>query len=361
MSITLTSEQTLACSTINEWFQSGHARQFTLGGLAGTGKTTLLQHLPLILPNARIAFGAYTGKAVSVLASKGIPDPGTLHSLLYNAEKKKNGSFFFRPKPLDCDLLVVDEASMVSKDLYAEISGRRCKTLYVGDHGQLPPVGDNPNLMARLDFRLETILRQALDSPIIRFAHSLRNGESPVYQQEDRLLVGPRSSLSWSPDHQILCAYNKTRVSVNQAIRRQLGYTSLLPVPGDKIICLKNSREWGLFNGLLCTVLTAETHGQFVHLVVKDEMNATYGPLPCPISQFNNASKLDDDAFPYNPDYPLSSICLFDYAYAITTHKAQGSEWPNVIVIEERSTLWPMPTWRYTAATRARDTLQYLL
>src|SRR5690606_24251481 len=159
-----------------------HESQYlTLGGYAGTGKSTLVALLARRLTETtRVAFCAYTGKAANVvqrkLAEAGVTPAfcGTLHSLRYSAEVDgKTGRLVgFWPKDdLDADLVVVDEASMVGETIWSDLLQTGKKVLAVGDHGQLEPVeGEMISLVKDPVLRLEKIHRQAEGNPIIRFA-----------------------------------------------------------------------------------------------------------------------------------------------------------------------------------------------
>jgi exodeoxyribonuclease-5 len=117
---------------------------------------------------------------------------------------------------------------------------------------------------------------------------------------------------------------------------------------GDRIICLKNQRNRGLFNGMVVTVCGIERECIDVET---DDGRFIYGLQPW-WEQLGRAGVVDLGRF--------SKFSLFDYAYAITTHRAQGSEFDSVLVIEEYSRLWDVYRWRYCAATRARNRLAYV-
>ena len=146
--------------------------EVTVGGRAGTGKTTVIRHLVGLLP--RFAVCAYTGKAVNVLKSKGV-DARTIHSLIYKAYTDEERKVYFSlAADLGCDGIIVDEASMVSRSIYEDLRSFGKPLVFVGDHGQLEPVGDDFNLMRDPDYRLETIHRNA--GEIAHFADYIRQG-----------------------------------------------------------------------------------------------------------------------------------------------------------------------------------------
>lgn len=371
--ITLTPEQ----SVIAESILSDIERETpvtTLGGLAGTGKSVLVSHLVRKLRGSGIKCAVITptGKAADVLQRKGLPDAKTIHSFIYNCEKHKDGTFTFHKRTpaeiaADTDALIIDEASMVNRDLYNDLSSFGLPALYVGDHGQLEPIGDSPNLMESPRYRLETIHRQAADSPIIRFAHALRTGETPrdfSYDNKNTpaLSIHPKASDEAAgimgeitPATQFICALNRTRVSLNKEVRQDLGFNDPLPLPGDRIICLRNNKEAGLFNGMCGTVQSKRTGTTpFTCEVLWDGRDVPQ------VTSFLGIT-FNTDKLPQDPWLPTKDTILADYAYAITCHKAQGSQSDHCIIYEDfLPALWSHARWRYTAATRAATTLSYL-
>jgi len=180
------------------WATDPEAPQvLTVGGSAGTGKSTILRHILnrlLQIPGnpLRPQVVSLTGRAVSVLRSKGIKRAQTIHSLIYEVQKD---SITKRPKftrrlSIPHNLLIVDEASVVTKQIHEDLKRLAKRILYVGDHLQLEPVGDDPELMRTPYLVLTTIHRQVEGSPIISLAHDIANGRNrfpydplPPYQE----------------------------------------------------------------------------------------------------------------------------------------------------------------------------------
>ncbi len=144
-----------------------------------TGKTTVIRELVRRLPDYAVC--AYTGKAANVLRRKGMA-ASTIHALIYRPVVDEVGRIV---DPVEFELIprwefkphgiIVDEASMVGKVIHADLLSLQVPLIFVGDHGQLEPVGDTGfNLMATPDVTLETIHRNA--GPIARFAEHLRRG-----------------------------------------------------------------------------------------------------------------------------------------------------------------------------------------
>jgi exodeoxyribonuclease-5 len=375
--IVLTPEQEHAVNYIcSVWFTNPNADQiFTLGGYAGTGKTTVIKEIRKRIDDivkqsdsfdieyeTPTEITAFTGKAVSVLRRKGLWQAKTLHSLLYTVEvdEKTKKPIFTRRYRLEPAprLIIVDEASMISSELFADLKHFGVKLLFVGDPGQLEPVGDNPNLMKNPKIVLSKIHRQAAESPILQLAHSVRNGGRINYGSRPGLSIIQKQDLAQAPidsDTQFICAYNKQRINLNSMIRSQLGRGLNKLVEGEKLICLQNNRTHGVFNGqILFVEEIGEVKGSQIYCTLRDELDTIYTGIPVFDRGFNGEFDPKKDKLP-TPD-----TCLFDYGYCITGHKSQGSEWERVCVLEQYSPLWDMNRWRYTVITRASKELIYV-
>lgn len=369
----LSEDQQAAYDQIDEWYHNGETDRLRLAGYAGTGKSTLIRLLIRAIPLAKVC--ALTGKAAYVLRRKGIP-ASTIHKLIYTPEdlcrrcdlparlpkpdtneivcscevKGKTRRGFIRQPFLDAKLVIVDEASMINRDLQRDIESYGKPVLYVGDHGQLEPIGDNPCLMRDPDLRLERIHRQAETSSIIRFAHHVRVGGSPKrFESDDHVKIyteGKHPSDIHLFDA-VLCSTNRTRVAANSRIRTLLGREGP-PAVGERLICLRNSTEHRVFNGMQATL--AHIDLRECVLVAVDDDGVEYGPMPYYPGQFGSEDISDDVA---------REVTLWDFGYALTVHKAQGSEWNRVVVLERLASTWSATRWRYTAATRAVEELAY--
>jgi exodeoxyribonuclease-5 len=318
----------------------------TMGGLAGTGKSTLAKYLKAKLPGFAVC--AFTGKAADVLRKKGMGKASTIHSLIYEYDPVDKE--FYLKDDVPCDGFLVDEASMLSGDLYADLLSFGKPIVLIGDHGQLEPVGDNPNLMADPMYRLETIHRYA--GELAHFAQWVRQGKSPAAFRGSGAVQMVRS-FHLTPGKlaeadQVICRYNTTRVETNSKVRSHLGRTGRVQV-GDRVMCLRNNKELGLFNGMQGKVkaLHAKCRMDFTSDDDKTFFNVEYDP-----AVFNTEKpNLFDVDKGTNP---------FDYAYCATAHKCQGSEWDTVLVIEQRSKYDDHCRWAYTAATRAKERLLWV-
>ena len=347
----LTDKQKLALYQIVTGVKNG-TPQITLGGYAGTGKTTLINYLTKFYPNFGVC--AYTGKAANVLRKKGIHAASTIHSRIYKPFFE-NGVVYFdlNPEP-GCEGFIVDEASMVSEEIYEDLKSFQLPMVFVGDHGQLEPVDSNFNLMLAPDYRLEEIHRNA--GPIAKFAEHLRNGLNCRGFKEEGSSVEFIPTLSdqvLTEVDQVICAYNATRVSINTQIRNALGHTGVLNV-GERVMCLKNNRTQGLFNGMQGRVVDLYRGPRGRKLMDFEFDGFIYSGVPYEEDQFGKEKYKIKHGGADSPN-------PFDYAYCVTCHKSQGDEWENVLVIEQRCKKWSHRRWAYTAASRARTKLRWKL
>lgn len=391
--IELSSDQERVFAAIRRWARHpGERSLLTLGGYAGTGKSTLLGALAGELTERRIAWCAPTGKAALVLREKLLAagqDPHTLrcstiHRLIYRARLDPESGRCIgveRVRSLDCDLVVVDEASMLGSELLADLRSFGLPILAVGDHGQLPPIDDDLDLMRSPDLQLTEIHRQAADNPIIQLSIQARSGSKTltgptddprlrlvrVREEEDlaELLAEllPDRDAAWSSA--ILCWTNRMRVALNVLARQALGRRSMLD-RDDLVICLRNAYfgEQLLANGSRGIVesLTddpAEPWHWQARIHHPDDAYLIDGLVLR--SQFGEERTLAAyDELPFAPQSWHEVGLLYDHGYALTVHKAQGSQFRRVILLPERPKAAGEEEWRhwlYTAVTRAEEEL----
>lgn len=368
----LSDDQAQALSRILEWHQAGGSRRLTFGGFAGSGKSTLIQHVVERISEAHVC--APTGKAAMVLRHKGMEHASTVHGLIYSPTEiceacdepveeesvcpKCESDANVRTKfalgyGLEGRLVIVDEASMMTDDMVEDLESFEIPVLYVGDHGQLEPVGNDPGLMKDPDIRLEVIHRQAQGSPIIQFAHMVRSGGSPAAWEGsgDVEVRFGFSAKDLGDQDVILCGTNRTRVQVTRHVREQMGFSGP-PREGERVMCYQNNRDMGLFNGMTATItdIRRETDDVYV-LDLEDELGRRYLKIPAIKSQFLCEQR---------PQRFARGVAFFDFGYVMTVHKAQGSQFERVTVLEQLCRFTPS-RWRYTAATRASKSLRYHL
>ncbi len=386
MILELSPDQDLARKLLMDWFMAKNHRQYiTLGGYAGTGKTTLLAYIRAELKKERkklkVAFCSYTGKAVQTLkrklgehdALKFGDEVRTIHSLIYKAITNEFGAIigWKKREVLDAepDLLIVDEASMVDGDIWRDLLSYGIPIIAVGDHGQLPPVSGSFNLMQNPELRLEKIHRQAENNPIIKLSvmaretgfigHGDYGGRVFKATPADASVMLENIFCNFSADQLILCGYNSTRVRLNMAIRTALGFETPEPRPNDRVICLRNNREKEIYNGMLGYIkgikkLVGDRYKLEVALDSAEGKQLYTGHVSA--EQFG-AQKTLNNILGYTKTKDLD---LFDFGYALTVHKAQGSQAKKVVVFEERFSRDTEEDWRrwlYTAVTRAEEEL----
>lgn len=343
----LSPQQDIAAGKISEWMKSDEKR-FVLAGYAGTGKSTLAKHLAQEL---HTHFCAYTGKAANVLREKG-NDASTIHGALYrliNEEEAEpryvlDEDSFIRNR----DLVIVDEYSMLPEEIIKDIESIAKKVLYLGDPFQLPPVQGECNL--KPDYFLEEIHRQALESPIIKYATDVREGRNIQFCDHPEFVYQQRkhfTSEDYEGADQIIVGLNKTRKAWNERFRQKLGFEGLaIPQRGDKLICIKNNHVRGLFNGMIGEASSDSRQVSFQELRLDFENH--------------KGLKVWDGTFKNRDPIPVGvnkTFDRFDFAYAITCHKAQGSEFDNVLIFNQPigKDAVDRRRWLYTAITRGKQ------
>ncbi len=367
--ITLSAEQEGAVRTVERWFRDPHGTDIcSVAGYAGTGKSTVVNHVidELGLSRSRVAFLAYTGKAALVLRNKGLPAQ-TIHSLIYSVEDDGFGPRFIRRTKLDqpYDLLVVDEVSMVNRDLLEDLRSFGVPILALGDPAQLPPVeGGSSGILNRPDCFLREIHRQAEGNPILWASMLARQGK-PIPQgdhgEELRVVLAREvwnGGIDLNSFDQVICCTNKLRRKLNGQIRESRGFSGQLPQVGERILSFRNFRDamsaasqTPLVNGLQGIVtrspwdVDVERERGLISFEIDD--GDAFSGIPSDLCRF-----LRDDDSPESASYNARSP-QFDFGYAITAHKSQGSEWPRVLVI--LTDLFGRDQQRliYTAVTRA--------
>jgi len=358
-----------------------------IAGYAGTGKSTLIQYIiaALNLKDEEIAYIAYTGKAAQVLRNKGCQNAMTAHRLLYQSIPKEDGTFYHIPvKTLyPLKLVVVDEISMLPEKMWFQLLAYKVHVIALGDPGQLPPVKQASNdALEHPHVFLDEIMRQAAESEIIRLTMDIRSGKPLTIQRGQEVRVVDRNEtllkgfFEWGD--QIICGKNITRRRLNMMRRNQI-WGNLYqeePIIGDKLICLRNDWEAinetsdALVNGLTGT-LEKITYAEdnpwqertpYIDFLPEGEDSSPFYKIEADYKLLMTGTPLVTSG----PNGTWKDIPKqfhpheFDYGYAITCHKAQGSEFDKVIVLEEymkNETKEGHMRWLYTAATRASNKL----
>lgn len=389
-----TQDQKQAQEAIVNFVQNGSNKLLTIGGYAGTGKTTTLAESVSILrqmkkfKDLKIAFVCFTGKASTVLRDKlaragAIKDReycGTIHGLIYRPVMDQNDRVIDWRKvdKLEEQIIIIDEASMVGETIFEDLKSYGIPIIAVGDHGQLPPIMSKLNLMENPMVKLEKIHRQAEGNPIIFWSMKARNGDPIPFERlegdggefvektSDTYNVIIRNTFR-SPLIEtfpmILCGVNRTRVSVNQLVREIRGYSGM-PKKGERVICLKNNRRQKIFNGMSGEIESIDpTNNQdFYKARIKFDIADFKWSGEIFAHQFEREYPLRGwKNFNSKVDYTEMEIGnLFDYGYAITVHKSQGSQAEAVVLIEEKYNGLGEENfrrWLYTGITRASKNL----
>ena len=349
-----------------------------IAGYAGTGKSTLVKFLisELGIENKYIAYACFTGKAALVLQQKG-QDAVTLHKLLYKSYKKKDGTFAHIPKEeLDFPykLIVIDEVSMCPKHIWEQALKHDVHIIALGDPFQLPPIGEDNGILANPHIFLDEVMRQALESDIIKLSMDIRAGKPLQLMNGNDVKVIDKSQVvsgmyTWAD--QIICGKNATRRMVNNQMRTLLGYGAE-PQDGDKVICLKNywdtNNESGdpLINGMIGTlkdvrlgqdqgILGRDFKANFIPDFTEDGMDDL--SMDYKLMTQGNPTFAKDAKPMFRGGKKIPFPMEFDFGYCITCHKSQGSSWPKVLLFEEFLNRETHQRWLYTAITRAEQKL----
>lgn len=414
--LTLTNGQAEALERMVDWYKDPLSPQvFRLFGYAGTGKTTIAQLMPREVGAETWYYGAFSGKAVNVLRSKACAPAHTLHALIYgppenlkqalkelqaeydnaddlSAEEaaalreqirilkatiQRHGGLRFdlaENALLDenCDLLIVDEVSMVNEEMARDLLSFGMKTVVLGDPFQLPPVrGEGSLTRSEPDMMLTEVTRQALHSPVTELATRIR--ETGTLYAEDY-----EGGMPWSEYDQILTWRRATRWKAVRALRELRGSPDGDLVPGDRIMCLANNKRLKVFNGQTWRVVDVKEGRNEDERRVSLYEEGVGGEVDESrlFEAFVHTQALveaqERDAEESRLGSGDSSAMLVTYADALTVHKAQGSEWPHVMVMDETAGMRAMESrrygdyeadkivrrWLYTAVTRAKTSIR---
>lgn len=398
MSIEFNNDQIYALYKLEDWYNSQDKQVFNLSGAAGTGKTTLIRYLieRLGLEQDEVAFVAYMGKAAMQMCRNGLRAQ-TIHSLIYDFDKEieideeghmvltKSGKpkfkFVFRLKerlPKDYKLIVVDEASMVNREMAKDLLSFDIPIIALGDLNQLPPVFGKPFFLEEPDYILTQVMRQSEDNPIIYLAHQILERKPlkcNIYG--NTLAIIPKSSmtpLNLKQADIVLTCTNSLRGMVNDTFRQQILSLPRLDFPnvGEKIICRKNNwtehimnKSIFLTNGISgtiehCDMESFDTTRSSIDIDFKpDFLDKSFKNLRIDYDRL--FAKLGGEIDPSPQFGPVKN--QFEFAYAITVHLSQGSQYPNVLFMLEDfgCDAETYKKLQYTAVTRASKRLTVVI
>ena len=348
------------------------SKVLVITGGPGTGKTTLVRGLLAALdePELRVVLAAPTGRAARRLAESTGREARTLHRLLEADPERgfrRNGG-----RPLEADLVIVDEASMLDTFLLAgllEAMPAGAALMLVGDVDQLPSIGAGQVLADLIAagtvpvIALTEIFRQAAESGIVRNAHRINHGELPDFarsedgladfygikvaspeQAEAMLLdlvqhrIPERFGLDPWREVQVLAPMNRGRLgtaALNELLQRHLNPDPPLSLQrgqqrlalGDKVMQIENDHEREVYNGDIGRITAMDPKAQTLEVSLEGRQLS----------------------------YGADEIDRLVLAYAVTVHKAQGSEYPAVVVpLLRQHGRMLRRNLLYTAITRAR-------
>jgi exodeoxyribonuclease-5 len=367
-----TSQQDAAARGFLARFRAGE-RLSHIAGYAGTGKTTLARRIADDVGEG-VIFAAFSGKAAAVLETKGCLGATTIHRTIYHpvpppfdpeephpsTQHAKRLHFELQDAwrcPLaSARLLIVDEGSMINEEIARDLLSFRRPILIFSDPFQLPPIKGASFFLAKPDFVLTEVHRQALDNPVLALATTIRGGGRLEHgDYGESRVVRSKGDLNLTDFDQILVGLNRTRRANNDSCRRRLGFDPTMPVVGDKIVCLRNQHHSGLYNGTVWFVekiVDLDHTGSLVLAIRPEDEFTAAGDEPITVTthlKFFRGRETKPDEFE-------RGYVEFDYGYALTVHKAQGSQWSKVFIVDESMKFradWRR--WLYTAITRASD------
>jgi len=336
------------------------------------------------------------------MRTRGFTHARSLHSLLYELVKvpvvkynldgslnpaydtslnKPKYEYKFVPREVGTldpkiQVIIIDEGYMVPDWMKKDILKHGKKVIVAGDANQLPPIGGEPAFLTGEGvMRLTQIMRQQENNPIVYIANRILNNE-PIHcgLYGNRVLVIPDTELTTDmvmDVGNIICGTNKTRDYFNNKIRDMLGLDPRIPTYGDRVICRNNN--WQLvkdnialangLSGVICSPVSINSYSVTSNAVaidfLPDLLDTPFNNLLINYSylcgDYETRNKIKEDKFA-----TIGNGELFEYAYALTTHLAQGSEYPCGIFYEEYLRSNIQKQLCYTGVTRFKEFMIYV-
>ena len=348
-------------------------------GGPGVGKTTVMGEIVKLAKAAKldIALAAPTGRAAKRLAESSGLEAKTIHRLL-GYDPRSDAFEFDENTPLDCDLLIADEVSMLDLPLADALFAALpvgCSVVLVGDTDQLPSVGPGTVLadLANSGFfavtHLTQVFRQAAESSIIANAHRVIRGQMPV---APRLREGETADFYWIDPGDPARAEELAEKLVAERIPARFGFD---PVKDIQLLTPMNKGDGGVFrlNPLLAGRLLEKEVPSFhcgercfslgdkvmqrTNNYDKSVFNGDVGFVSA-IDEEERKFTCSFDGGERTVEYAFDESDQLSHAYAITVHKSQGGEYPCVVlVLLKCHYLMLRRNLLYTAMTRAKKLL----
>jgi exodeoxyribonuclease-5 len=384
--VTLSPDQAEALEIVLSRLPNGG--EAVLAGAAGTGKTTVMEHVLARWPG-HVMFLAPTGKAAVRLAEQVQRPARTIHSAIYGAAEenervkgtRRENLKFGEPRcPEEVGpgtLVVVDEASMVNTSLANDVRNQILASggslLWVGDHEQLPPVEGGWGVpLHNPTARLTVVHRQALESPVLELATLIREGRGGSFKRwggeaSVQPITAVKEAVDWAEgkaDDRILLTWtNAVRTKANRLTREARSLPRKQIVVGERLICTFNNHGLGFMNGETFTVESVEDcvslttalgqrvtwvkfHGKAHRVLMAPETFDTYHPYRSDRQLFRDVwgplfSREGAAALMQTNGWTVETLrqwrsavsdfsLMGTWAYCITVHKAQGSQYPEV-------------------------------
>lgn len=374
-----------------------------INGEAGTGKTFLMK---VLLDNMRTmglkcSTIAFTGKAANVLYKKTGHPSCTIHRLIYKYSISNDDGYFsdaeeekqafedgkMLAEVMNSKVIIVDEYSMLTREIAKDLASLGKWLILVGDLNQLPPVKEACISVAEYKKMLNNVylpvwelkepVRQAEYNPILTLARKVKDGLITLKEYTTthetssatlRCSKTPKmdAKLFGLEENIVVCSTNKTRTQLNKQIRKVLGFEGSIIAPGEKIVIYKNHKAEKLFNGesyIIKEVLKIGKHMGFNYASISiDVGDENYEKVKYiniwldPLETGDYSWKLNTDSeYSKAAQYQfMNSLVHVGYGYAITCHKAQGSEW-DLVYIYYTDCYYNKKQWLYTALTRAKN------
>lgn len=368
--------------------------KLTLTHNTTTIKTIISEYLDI--DEDKVLACAPTGVASFRLREQGWKNSSTVHQSLYNYkvledfDDEGNTITIFDRQVIDeeelkenYDIILVDEAGMLEKELYEDLMKLDIPKIFIGDPAQLPPVGNPTDLLDSPDYTLTKPVRQTEDSDILEIATNLREGEKIFIKNYSDVLIDGIKNINTEyllRADQVICSTNKTKDKINDFFRKEKGINSKLPVLGDRVIFLEN--KWEIkdnnnnpvvngLQGVITDINSSYTTKTGKRGVNKDKvMMFTEATITTDYGEFKDIL-IDVRPFiegQYSEIHlkkmkkrkkmtPIMQLCKIDFSYCLTVHKMQGAEKNKIVIIEEQFPYKKEESYKslYTALTRAKE------